>query len=181
MNLLQAMREVAASLGDGWSATAGLHDKHATLAGPNDVQLSVHAHWRTSGRLIITGLHPMASGERGPAITVAATRAPKAIAAEIVRRLLPPYLPLLMTSLKKAAGVEARERQRAECRAVLLAALGEHAEPCRDDTIEWRPYGARMSGTFRISSDGDVHTVRLRLPYHVAVAVFEILGKENVQ
>ena len=85
-------------------------DRSVILCGPGGIRVRIETAWNAPERLRIAGLLP-ASPEGypylprspvTPALTVARTRGPRALAAAILRRLLPTYQPLLQTAQARA-------------------------------------------------------------------------------
>jgi hypothetical protein len=167
--LLGLAEEVAVELGDGWSPAAGACPR-GTIAyvrhrDGRAVYLGTAVGLVPSGRVLIHGEYPgrwYSDESNRCRITVSAGRTAAAIAADIRRRLLPGYEPLLARARASVAqqqeDLEDRERVAAE----ILAAVP----------------GAERSGV-----QAREHGVALRLPgpgYRYNVDIYSGAGGTNV-
>jgi hypothetical protein len=119
--------EVARHLGDmrgeRWTVAEGWHDWQRRLHGPYGELLFISLREQTPDRVHITGELPRCDSrpEASHLISVAAIRTPKAIAAEIDRRLLPNYL----ADLNWVRERNARGAQQHEARTQTLTHVAE--------------------------------------------------------
>ena len=93
--------EIARAMGTGWTAERCQHDEEGTyptriIRAPDRLALALHfAAYRQAGRISISGDYPKARNgqtpghDSAPSMTVADTKTPAQIAADIRRRILP--------------------------------------------------------------------------------------------
>lgn len=135
MNVSEKVRAIAAAI-DGTHerftrpTVRTPHDHAGTITGSDDAELFIRSE---GGRLIITGTYPdrmiYGRGAKFVKITVAADRDPVAVAKEIVRRVLPGYLPELAKVQERIKEGKRDEQERKAAAAVitthpLIAAYG---------------------------------------------------------
>ena len=92
-----------------------------------EIRLDGRSGMGPRGKLHVSGIYPTARGcmeEVRPSINVAATRAPEAIARDIVRRFLPDYLETFTKSARRDVAENERKALEAHNRKRLAAALG---------------------------------------------------------
>jgi hypothetical protein len=127
--------EVARHLGDmrgeRWTVAEGWHDWQRRLHGPYGELLFIGINPRTEDRVHVTGELPKCDTppEERHSISVAATRTPAAIAAEIDRRLLPNYLADLNWVREHNAKSERWHVARSETLAHVASLFGAVYEP----------------------------------------------------
>lgn len=145
----------------GWTPVRDRNGVADSLQNADGARLSFGTVWNRPDRIVIRGqwltttqYNWTKSEDRGLSpfeITVAATRAPKAIAAEIARRLLPDYLRVF--AYTKAAEAQAADEERQRRRKVdTVAALFPDAKTVNPD----RPTGRGEDFWFGKYSEGGV-------------------------
>jgi hypothetical protein len=185
MDLLALAHEVATALGPGWVAESGYMVKaHAVLYGPDQQILYIthgdDSHRRSDhGRVRIRAAYGelvrhLGPSEGGHVITVAATRPPAAIAADITRRLLPDYeqtLGLCRTRARADALRLAARRRTLESLCQQLAP----AQIVRGDRVRFGQSGDAIRGEIRVLFSGEaefeLHAIgaaAMRLARHIA-------------
>jgi hypothetical protein len=187
-------RQVAAALGDGWQA--GRDDWQTTLyhvdtAAELHLTLLAKYHATPPARCAVAGLYPDRRGgdevtapvygmER-PQITVALSRGPAAIAAEIRRRLLPDYYTtcaaVRQVHAQRAADKAARDALVVELHAILPNAWqGQY--PSRDGStvVGWRGSQGHLSGRVRFVGAADEVEIDARVPRAVALAMLRAVS-----
>jgi hypothetical protein len=175
---------VAAELGDGWTASNGTWEdgSDAYLNGP-DVRVYVHMSrsYATRGRMVISGaLAPeqqhvfVRTDGRRPEITASPTKAPRLIAGDIRRRLLPD-----LRTLVDKLNARVYERQAAALvRDARVKALADNIPGARVSGDDPRrvDFGTLSNGGHLVQeSDGDVR-FEFRLPLGKAPQLAEFLG-----
>jgi hypothetical protein len=133
------MRQVAPLLGEGWRYNAptsdyGYHDG-GCFVGPNgeELHISISTYGADAGRLTVSGVYGNLDGYEGryhaprdyTRVGISSTKAPKAIAADITRRLLPTYGETLETVRAAIAQTQQRAALTAANGARLGAILGK--------------------------------------------------------
>lgn len=101
-------RDVALALGKGWSVSQA-ESWRVDLSGPNGLILSIHAEHGLPDHVVIYGVFPRSVADSGAyvgnikrgEIKVRADRGAATIAKEIMRRLMPVYVPALAEALKR--------------------------------------------------------------------------------
>lgn len=126
------------------------------------------------GRIALSGVYPYGFEPRNsPRITVDPNRDPARIAADVQRRLIGPYLPLLRQALEQQAAYQAdaarKQAQREQLAEVLDAAVHDYSGQPR---IYWRGPGTSY-GTVKVESSVDLE---LRgLPFDLALAICQAI------
>jgi hypothetical protein len=146
-------------------------DRSMILCGPGGIRVLIETAWNTPERLRIAGLLPaspegypsLPCSPLTPALTVARTRGPRALASAILRRLLPTYQPLLQAAQARAhAHHDAVARQAAGV--TLLAHIpgctAQHA-PGQVGICGMGPEASAVRGQATVTLEGDV-TLTLR-------------------
>jgi hypothetical protein len=182
-------RDVATRLGPPWrldTSTLGERDRPLTLRGPDGARLLLgFDDWTRAGRVEISGEYPdrigRTHGVTWHEITVARTRGPQVIAAEIARRLLPLYLP----ELSKAQAIvarKAREKQTREDIAAQVAAVLPGTRLTEDDARGYPSCDLRLDlpgqawGSIHLDHDGTAANVTLyRVPAAALPALVAVL------
>ena len=169
------------ALGDGWDQTGQTTYRHKDGYG---FYLSLR-----DGRYTIGGEWPTDSENRqmwpsdydGPrgSITVAATRTPEQIAAEVKRRFLPVYLPTWRTMRERADG---NNRYALECaetvRKVLAADVG--AYNARHGSDQATTLYFRNSHAYQVRAQAqNVRFEHFNCPADVAVEILKLLRKQG--
>jgi len=127
------------------------------------------------GRIVLFGVFPYGFEPRHqPRITVDATRDPARIAADVQRRLIEPYLPLLEQSLREQAAYAADEARKQAQREQLAEVLGTDIKDFSGQPrIYWRGPANGGYGTIKVESSVDLD---LRgLPFDLALAICQTL------
>ncbi|MFH0902269.1 MAG: hypothetical protein V2A73_16685, partial [Pseudomonadota bacterium] len=126
--LFASLEQVAEHLGDGWSAKGDERAGVGHLQGPtfelfvrrNDRRLNISLS-------VLSELYQSRYGAECPGITVGETRAPRAIAGEIERRILPQATALWAKLLERKASEDDYEARRQATLKAVVAVLGELA------------------------------------------------------
>lgn len=127
-------------------------------------QISLSQAYGDTSRLVISGILPDNPHRDyydldGGRITVSVTRSPKAIAADIARRLLPAYEPTVETAILKIAEAD-KKREGLTAQVKDLAARVPGAKVFGDGSdrmgidFPYRPSGAYFRGRVEVSSGG---------------------------
>lgn len=189
--------KIAAEMGDGWTAEDGYHDRDALLVAPVDnvaadgvrLHLATNGQWRQAdrGKLTVRPSFPdgwvrdhLRYDESIPTIKVSADKAPRTIARDIARRLLPDAVTLTLALRHRAGLHDAAERARDGVVAEIAAAFGRRAKICqgRDglDRVQLGRYGDPVSGDARVMYGGGEVEVTLRLTSGHAVELAAFLA-----
>lgn len=171
MNVHELAKQIADELGDEWTARGGHQNsgEDAFLSGPDGVELHVREpSWPSSmkGRLRISGSFPqeLRNHDRGAdkhSITVALSKPPRRIAADIRRRLLPDHEAALKRVRERFERAENKRRWQEETGARLWGELiGVRAVPAPGgavlfDSGEAKPNDDGETVEFRITVDGE--------------------------
>ncbi|WP_431983940.1 hypothetical protein [Streptomyces qinglanensis] len=188
--------------GGGWQHKAGRSiDGNVTLSHPDGLGFSlVRMHTYRKGaagrRLTISGVYPGCwGGSRAASITVDKDRRVSEIACEIVRRLLPDYMPTWREAMEELRIAEERRRARVVMNRRMEAMLpglgpagGTPPEEDPDRThsfwsggrhaLEDRPVMAGGSATLRL----DAQSIDLKLsdvPAELALSILRMLVPDN--
>lgn len=165
MTLLDLARQIARSLGPGWSAHHGYMVRaHAVLLGRDQQALSIthgdDSHRRGDhGRLRIRAdygelARHLHYDEGRHVITVAANRPATVIAAEITRRLLPDYHRTLDLCRARAAADALRLAHRDRTLTALIE-LFAPARLVREDRVSFGRIDEAVHGSIRVLYSGD--------------------------
>ena len=156
----------------GWQADVGVGVFAALTHTSTDAKIVLRT--QQGKRVALSGVYPYGVAPRDdPRITVDATRDPARIAADVQRRLITPYLPLLAQALERQAEYAAEEArkqaQREQLAALLDADLKDFSGQPR---IYWRG-PATAYGTVKVESNVDLE---LRaLPFDLALDLCQVL------
>lgn len=145
----------------------------ASIVGLGGAQLFIRTE---GGRLIIAGVHPdpfnSGRGAKTGKITVAADRDVRAIAREIVRRVLPEYLPELARVQEAVRQALQDEQTLAEARKILLSHQLIETYGTSGDLLMSLPGPAMHHIQFRLNHDGSrVDITQGHLPTDVFLAL----------
>jgi len=126
------------------------------------------------GRIVLFGVFPYGFEPRHqPRITVDATRDPARIAADVQRRLIELYLPLLEQSLREQAAYAADEtRKQAQCEQLAQALNAEIRDNGSEPWISWRGPGGAFG---QVKVRGEVYLDLRALPFDLALAICQTL------
>ncbi len=147
-------------------------------------EFSLGRIWNDRGRLEVHGVYPrhdgldaVPYGVARPVVRVSSTREPQAVAKDLERRFLGPFLAVLEQTRARVRELEAYERRRRALADRLIEALGGLGPSVRRSTEgdDVHVYLVEGSGDFR-PSDGDVTVELYGVSAEVAVAVARLLG-----
>jgi len=180
---ITALAAAAAARLDGFTvarAGEGISETSVILAHPDGRALDIYRVYDT--RAAIRGIFPPTTMEirSWPEITVAIARGPRALAAEISRRLLPGYTSTCQQISRHNAADHADQQAR-EAAARLLAgqlpgAAISHTGPDGTTIVRWRGTGGQY-GSIRLAGDGQDAYLDLRgIPLAAAVRIAGILS-----
>ncbi|WNV90291.1 hypothetical protein [Umezawaea sp. Da 62-37] len=186
VDLFAIAKDVAVELGDDWTATAGHweNDRDAYLIGPDGVRMHMaHGLWRmpdhqmrVSGDLGELQNFKPYNADTGE-INVSMKKAPKQIANDITRRLLPIAVPTFTGALERKRAHDTEEFRRAALAEEIRAALGSGATvSSRDDhEVNLGNYGSRV----RVEVDPRYESVKFKveLPPELAVLLAKALSE----
>lgn len=186
---------LALELGEGWQVKPWNADDdgrmhYATVTGPDGMAISIHgAGWAGCGRLSLSGEYPRRDGgnyyaprEDRAKATYAADRAPKVIARDAVRRMVPLYRTQYAEGLRQAQIHDAYESAAAANAERMRIALGTN-----DGTNHREPHAFYLNAQGRTytsgrAGDDDVHFDRLTTTIAKGVRIAAILAEpEEVQ
>lgn len=176
VDMLALARNVAAELGEGWAGREWYHAYGALIDGPDGESLYLRIDtYGTNRRVRISGSYEefrdiTRYGAGDPEITVAPNKAPRLIARDIARRLLPDYRETLETLRYRKARHDAAEmRERA-----VMGRLGEILPDYQGGRFGRH---GQVNGTVRYSSYGDEVTFNeVDVPEAYAHEVAEVLA-----
>lgn len=103
INVLEIAREVAAEMGEGWTAREGYLDNFAFLDGPDGESLGFYLYIRIGGNYQGYEMVHFHHTDGDPEITVSPTKEPRSVARDINRRLMGRYLELLAVLRERKA------------------------------------------------------------------------------
>lgn len=156
--------ELSKTTGAPWTRTARLEDENwrAEIAGPGEQKLFLSNIWGGRGRLYISGSFPDGvelpyKAER-PSITVAETKEPDKIAADVTRRLLPTYVELLIVVLDKRTKAEAFEAGRKRLAAEVAIVVNGNV---KGEMVYSKGWDLQISGPESIRINGNCNYLTL--------------------
>jgi hypothetical protein len=183
----QTIKALAAALGADWSVRPAPDTGIATRTIVTGKGYGCTLHWSTypAGRIEVSGVWPSTAdgrttypsqcyGMTSPGITVSAERPIKTLAAEIIRRFLPAYLPVYDKLAERAAGADDYAAKTKRTAAALLAALPGARAGARnhDDATVW----LHDNHAHSVTAQGDsVRFEAFSCPADVAIKVLQLL------
>lgn len=191
---LQGITKDVAKFLPGWSwesPTADRTNWHAILRHTDGMEIYINGNgWTRDGRLHIgcSGWPKTKKGDecspykvycenKAPSITVADNRPPKAIAAEITRRILPEFLPLYQKMLEYRDATDRRQESAKEKCAELTRIVGGETRGLEagDGEVHWY-HEEKTYGDAKPHSGGKEWTLSVHnLPYEKVAKILKIV------
>jgi hypothetical protein len=179
----QLVRSIVAYFPIGWRVTDSPEDMWAASAwrharGPEpESEITFYATWREK-RLSVSGAFPKSFTDstafgppfkvERPSASVAMDRPPQKLAADLLRRVVWPYLAILEESLKRRDAYDADRALEREISLQLAAVIDSEADPSKFPSNYKQWYGNNKVYCVRVSADALVADVNLEL-HHLPV------------
>jgi len=157
---------VVETLGERWTLEEQDYSTGLTLVNDTGARLFMRINWRDESRVVISGEYPKqpmyTHSPVSHEITVARTKSGKAIAGDILRRLLPEYLTDLRSVQQRIAEREVREVREVEV-AKSLEVVPETLRDFGDASRGLHRWELRGVGEFTVILRPEQETVVLKL------------------